>query len=440
MQTTTIGALLEHHIHPLNGSRKDYDPLMNLIGDAQVVLLGEATHGTHEFYQARAEITKRLITEKGFCAVAVEADWPDTYRINQYVHGTGGVLDALAGFKRFPQWMWRNTDVLRFISWLRAYNDPLPALAKVGFYGMDLYSLNTSIQVVLEYLAKVDPAAARRARFRYGCFDDYGEDMQSYGYASSFGMRSSCEDAVVEALVELRRKAVEYGSHGDAATEAFFSAEQNARLIKNAEAYYREMFHGRVSSWNLRDRHMVETLEALLAHLRETHTPTKIVVWAHNSHLGDARATDMGQAGELNVGQLMRQHHGQAAVLVGFATNSGTVTAASDWGARAERKQVRPALAGSYEALFHQAAHERFLIPLREQNEVTHFLQTARLERAIGVIYRPDTERVSHYFRARLPEQFDALLYYDKTQALEPLDRTPEWETGEVAETFPTGM
>ncbi len=387
--------------HPLAGSLEDYDPLMRLVGDARLVLLGEASHGTHEFYRERAQITKRLIVEKGFTAVAVEADWPDANRVNRYVRGEGSdaeAIDAFAGFKRFPAWMWRNADVLDFVGWLRAHNDGLPpAGRKVGFYGIDLYSLHASIEAVLEYLDKVDPEGASRARVRYGCFEHFGEDPQDYAYATGFGLTPSCEREVVYQLVELQRRAAEYARRDGRVTEDdFFYAEQNARLVKNAEEYYRTMFRGRVSSWNLRDRHMAETLHALLAHFEVQGQHAKLVLWAHNSHLGDARATDMRKAGELNVGQLVRERYGKDAVLVGFSTYEGTVTAASNWGDTAERKLVRPALPGSYEALFHETSIPRFLLGLRERSSVRYGLRDPLLERAIGVIYLPEN-------RARQP-------------------------------------
>jgi erythromycin esterase-like protein len=418
---------------------------MEMIGDARFVLLGEASHGTHEFYRERAQITKRLITEKGFTAVDVEADWPDAYRVNRYVRGEGSdaeAVDALAGFKRFPAWMWRNADVLDFIGWLRAHNDDLPpAKPKVGFYGLDLYSLHASIEAVLNYLDKVDPMAASIARSRYACFEHFGKDPQRYGYVTGFGLTESCEREVVAQLIELRRRAAEYARRdGRIAADDYFYAEQNARLVKNAEEYYRTMFRGRVSSWNLRDRHMAETLHALLAHFETQRHPAKFVLWAHNSHLGDARATDMGAQGEWNVGQLVRERYGRDSVLVGFSTYSGTVTAASNWDGPAERKRVRPALPGSYEALFHETEIPRFFINLREKSAAPAGLSQPQLERAIGVIYLPETERVSHYFHARLPEQFDAVLHFDETRAVEPIERTSEWEAGEVPETFPSGI
>jgi erythromycin esterase-like protein len=439
----TLARTVGEATHPLTGAVDDYDPLLSLIGDARYVLLGEASHGTHEFYRARAEITQRLIREKGFTAVAVEADWPDAYRVNCYVRGAGSEQDAeeaLRGFERFPTWMWRNSDVLDFTGWLRAHNEGLPGNAKAGFYGLDLYSIHASIGAVLTYLEKVDPEAARRARTRYACFDQFGEDTQAYGYVAGLGLSKSCEDDVVHQLLELRRRAADYARRdGRVAADEFFYAEQNARLVKNAEQYYRSMFRGRVSSWNLRDRHMAETLEALVTHLGSGHPAPKVVVWAHNSHLGDARATEMGRQGELNIGQLVREKHGREAVLVGFTTYRGTVTAASDWGAAAERKVVRPGLPDSYEALFHEVGIPRFLLALRGARAAAD-LREPRLERAIGVIYRPETERLSHYFQAQLPDQFDAVLHFDETRAVEPLERTPRWETGEVPETFPTGI
>jgi erythromycin esterase-like protein len=424
--------------HPLKGESADLDPLFEMIGDSRFVLLGEASHGTHEFYRLRAQITKRLIAEKGFSAVAVEADWPDAYRVNQFVRFEGedeGAVDALAGFQRFPAWMWRNADVLDFVGWLRNYNEHRHSM-RVGFYGLDLYSLYASMRAVLGFLDKVDPEAAQRARYRYACFENFGEDSQAYGYAASFGLSKSCENEVVGQWVEMRRRAADLASRdGCVARDEFFFAEQNARLVKNAEEYYRSMFHERTSSWNLRDSHMAETLDALAHHLGPN---AKIAVWAHNSHLGDARATEMGQRGELNLGQLVRQHYGKEVTLVGFTTYTGTVTAASGWDSPLERKHVRPALPGSYEALFHETGIRNFLLLLGHKEKAASLLREPRLERAIGVIYLPQTERVSHYFHAQLPDQFDAILHFDETRAVEPLERTAAWETGEVPETYPS--
>ena len=437
-------AVARERVVPLKGDAAQYDALLEGIGDARVVLLGEATHGTHEFYKERAYITRRLVTEKGFAAVAVEADWPDAYRINRFVRGTGPdeeAIQAVGDFGRFPTWMWRNADVLDFIGWLRSHNETLPADKRAGFYGLDLYSLRASMQAVLRYLDKVDPEGARRARRRYGCFDQFGEEMQEYGYAASFGLHTSCEREVVSQLLELHRQRAEYASRdGRVAADEFFFAEQNARLVKNAEEYYRTMFRGRADSWNLRDRHMVDTLQHLMRFLDRTQPGARIVVWAHNSHLGDARATEMSERGELNVGQLVREQYGAAAVLVGFTTYTGTVTAASEWDGPAHRKQVRPALAGSYERLLHEVGIPRFLVPLRTDLDLASALAMPRLERAIGVLYLPDSERASHYFHARLPAQFDFVVHIDETRAVEPLERNALWEAGEVAETFPSGL
>jgi erythromycin esterase-like protein len=422
----------------LRGKPDDYDPLLRFIGDARFVLIGEATHGTHEFYAQRAAITRRLIGEHGFQAVAVEADWPDAYRVNTYVRGRSSAPDAvgsLAGFERFPAWMWRNRDVVEFVEWLRDYNAGLSADERVGFYGLDLYSMYGSIEAVVGYLDKVDAEAARRARYRYSCFDHYREDSQAYGYAASFSLTRSCEQGAVEQLVELRKQAAAYAQRdGRIAEDDYFYAEQNARLVQNAEQYYRSMFGTRVSSWNLRDRHMVETLERLVAHLDRHGGRSKVVVWEHNSHLGDARATDMGRAGEVNVGQLARERWSKDVVNVGLTTYTGSVTAASEWGGPAERKRVRPALEDSYEELFHDLATPDFMLLTSEASEV---LPARKLERAIGVIYRPESERLSHYFEATLSRQFDAVLHFDETTALEPLEISSEWEAGEPPETFP---
>ena len=429
---------------PLSVEAPDYTSLLDLIGGARFVLLGEASHGTHEFYSARAHITRQLIAEKGFTAVAVEADWPDAYRVNRYVRLAGGDPDAeqaLSGFKRFPTWMWRNADVLDFVGWLRAYNEERPLGSRAGFYGLDLYSLFTSMNAVVEYLAKIDPEAARRARRRYACFDHFGENTEAYGYAATLGLSESCESEVVGQLLELQRRAAELARlDGRVAEDDFFYAEQNARLAKNAEQYYRAMFRSAVASWNLRDRHMAETLDALVKHLERNTRRARLVEWAHNSHLGDARATEMGQRGELNVGQLVRERYGSEAVLVGFTTHAGTVTAATDWHGPPERKQVRPALPGSVEQLLHETGMPRLLLPLERGTGAFTALSEPRLERAIGVIYRPETEGASHYFHARVADQFDAVLHFDHTRAVEPLERHPLWEAGEIPETFPTGM
>jgi erythromycin esterase-like protein len=444
MTSAAASLALRDVAYPLEGAPRDFAPLLSLVRNAQFVLLGEASHGTHEFYRIRAEITKRLIREQGVTAVAVEADWPDAYRVNQFVRGIGDDADAeeaLQGFRRFPQWMWRNADVLDFVGWLRAHNESCSEGEQVGFYGVDLYSLHASMDAVLRYLRVVDPDAAQRAAQRYGCFDRYRDDPQSYGYASTIGLTPSCEAEVVTQLIELQHAAAEYARRdGRLPHDAQFFAEQNARLVTNAERYYRTMFDSSVSSWNLRDRHMADTVDALRSFLSRTQPNPKLVLWAHNSHLGDARATEMGWAGELNVGQLVRQRYPHAAVLIGLTTYQGSVTAADDWDAPAKRMQVRRALPESYEALFHETGLGNFYLELQSESDVIAELDDARLERAIGVIYRPESERRSHYFSAQLPLQFDAVLHYDTTRAVEPLERTGEWSGADLPDTYPTTL
>ncbi|HEY7749675.1 MAG TPA: erythromycin esterase family protein [Aestuariivirgaceae bacterium] len=435
-------ARILHSAHRLTGAAEDYDPLVKKITNARLALLGEASHGTHEFYEERAEITRRLIAEEGFAAVAVEGDWPDAFRVNRYVRGISRDVDAeeaLSDFRRFPSWMWRNTVLVEFVEWLRAHNDKLPAGAsKVGFYGLDLYSLHASMKAVLRFLDKIEPEAARRARERYGCFDHFGYDAQVYGFMTRLNLSQSCENEVVAQLLELKQRSAEFlRRDGRIDPEEHFQAEQNARVVKNAEAYYRAMYLEEVSSWNLRDRHMMETLEALDQHLSRSGKSAKIAVWAHNSHLGDARATAMSQRGELNIGQLVREKFGRQAVLVGFTTHHGTVTAASEWGGETERKRVRPALPGSYEEQFHQSGLARFLLIWDDIEKTSRTSIRPSLERAIGVIYRPQTERQSHYFQAHIAEQFDAVIHLDETRALEPLEYTSTWDVGEAPETFP---
>lgn len=420
----------------------DYDELLGCIGDAQIVLIGEASHGTHEFYSRRERLTRRLIAEKGFGIVALEADWPDALRVNRYVGGRSddaSAKQALGGFLRFPTWMWRNTVMEEFIEWMREWNKGKGGRDIARIFGMDLYSMHTSMDAVLDYLREVDPEAARRARERYSCFDHFVGDPQRYGYMTSIGGAESCEQEVVDQLMELRERRVELlRRDGKVAEEEFFYAERNARLVVNAERYYRSMFRGRHSSWNLRDDHMAETLTALKRHF--ANGGGKMVVWAHNSHLGDARATEMRNCGEWNVGQLMREKFGSNVFNIGFSTYTGTVTAARNWGDPAETRRVRPGLPGSYEALFHDVGLGSFWLDLRNGGEAAQVLKTERLQRAIGVIYRPETERGSHYFKASLPRQFDAMIHIDETRALEPLERTSEWDKEELPETYPSGL
>jgi erythromycin esterase-like protein len=422
------------------------DVLFDLVGDAHVVLIGEASHGTREFYAARAAMTRRLIEEKGFRAVAVEADWPDAYRVNRYVRGDGRdatAEEALRGFERFPTWMWRNTEVVDFVGWLREHNDRLGTPEdRAGFYGLDLYSLYRSIDEVIGYLRNVDPAAAERARQRYACFDQYSEDGQDYGFAAAFGAGPACQREVVEQLVDLQRHGLEYARRdGLAAEDDLFYAQQNARTVQDAEAYYRSMFDPGPSSWNLRDRHMVDTLAALRDHLsRGRPEPARIVVWAHNSHLGDARTTDVAARGEVNVGQLVRERYPDDCRLIGFTTYSGSVTAADDWGGQAARKRVRPGLPDSVEDLLHRSGEAELMLAFDRSPRAARLLGSPRLERAIGVVYRPRTERQSHYFHARVSDQFDAVIHIDDTRAVQPLDPTQRWARTEPAETYPAGV
>jgi erythromycin esterase-like protein len=442
-------AVLERHAQSLQVAGENYRPLIDAAKNKKLVLLGEASHGTAEFYRIRAEITKHLIVEEGFDAVAVEADWPDAYRVNRFVSGTSDDMDAdaaLSNFERFPTWMWRNTEVLAFVAWLRDYNRGSEKYKgrkeSVGFYGLDLYSMTTSMAAVLAYLDKVDPQEAAAARARYGCFGQFIGNPQAYGYAIASGRWDSCEQEVMTQLMQLQRKARLYVEQDGAfAGNEYFSAQQNAELVKNAEEYYRAMFRGRPSTWNLRDRHMFETLEKLAAHLESRlRREPRIIVWAHNSHLGNAAATDMAQRGEINIGQLVNEEYGNRALRIGFSTSRGTVTAASDWDAPAETKTVREPLPGSYEAIFSELEKKRFVLDLRTENEAVSLLKEKKLQRAIGVIYRPETERASHYFYSSLPRQFDFMIHIDKTEAVQPLPSFIHKRPGEMDETYPSGF
>ena len=434
---------LERAIIPLTGDTRDHDALFGMIGDAPIVLFGEATHGTHEFYRLRAELTKRLIVERGFNAVCIEGDWPDAYRVNRYVRAADGdteASDALRGFTRFPTWMWRNADVLDFVGWLRAYNDACGDRPKVGFYGLDLYSMYASIDAVLDYLERVDPQTAQLARAHYACLTPYAAHPEEYGLATFRGLSPSCRDDVLSALLEIQAKAALYARlDGAVAADQYFYAEQNARIVSRAEHYYRAMIDDSMSTWNLRDAHMVDTLIRLMDHLAKHQGTTKAVVWAHNSHVGNAEATSMSARRETNVGALLRRRFGDACFSVGFTTFTGTVTAASDWHAPEERKRVLPARTDSYEYLFHTLGVPQFLLPLRPHRPHLETLPTRARERAIGVVYRPESELLSHYFIADLIEQFDAGYHLDVTRAVEPLERSEVWKRGEPPETYPTG-
>ncbi|HZR80459.1 MAG TPA: protein-L-isoaspartate(D-aspartate) O-methyltransferase [Candidatus Binatia bacterium] len=397
----------------------DVDALVERVGDARVVCLGEATHGTSEFYRMRARITRALVERRGFAAVAVEADWPDAARIDRWIRGApepGGDGELDPPFTRFPTWMWRNREVLELVEWLRQHNRR-PGVAPVGFHGLDLYSLSTSIRAVLDYLDRTDPAAAALARRRYACLTPWEKDPAAYGDAAIRGRYRVCEEETVAMLRDILVRRLEYAEHDGV---SFLDAARNAALVANAERYYRAMYYGGDASWNLRDRHMFETLCAVL----DFHgADSKVVVWEHNSHLGDARATELGATGQLNVGQLCRERFDEKAYLVGFGTDRGTVAAAHAWDGLMKVMRVRPAHRDSYERTCRDSERPAFFLPLRDpvRRELRDELQPPRLERAIGVVYRPETELQSHYFHASLPLQFDEWIWIGETRAVHPL-------------------
>ena len=411
----------------------DLAPLLSRIGDARVVLIGEATHGTSEFYRMRARISQALIEKKGFSFVAIEGDWPDAARIDHYVRHAGYPPSTWTAFARFPVWMWRNREVRAFVDWLREHNAGVGPRARVAFHGLDLYSLYNSIRSVVQYLEDVDPATARVARERYGCLTPWQSDPATYGHAALTGHYGTCEREVVGMLTDLLSKERTYAERDG---ERFLDAVQNARLVANAERYYRTMYYGSRASWNLRDTHMFETLQALLAHHG---ADAKGIVWAHNSHVGDSAATEMAARGEYNIGRLCRQAFGDAMYAIGFGTYRGTVAAATDWDGPMEVKRVRPGLERSYEALCHASGVPQWLLPLRRpaNDDVVHDLATPLLERAIGVIYRPETELQSHYFQAVLPRQFDEYVWFDETRAVSPLE---SHELSGLPDTYPFGV
>lgn len=428
----TALTVVREHAYRLTGASRDYDPLLEAASGKTFVLIGESTHGTQEYYRMRAEITQRLVVELGFDSIAIEGDWPDAWRVNCYVAGdqSAGAEAALGEFQRFPVWMWRNHEVLAFVRWLQAWNQERPQAERVGFYGLDLYSLYRSAEEVIAYLETVDPEQAEVARQRYATLDHF-HDPQAYGYEAAIRIRPSAAPAVRRQLDELRSRAAAYcAQDGVRAMDAQFAAECNAAAVVNAELYYRAFFGSRVNTWNLRDRHMRDTLLSLHRYRYWRGGQGRAVIWAHNSHVGDARATEMQLQGEWNLGQLIRMDVGDKALLVGFTSYTGQVTAASEWDGDAECKQLQPALLGSYERLFHTTCLDRFYLPLHDLAETA--LEDPLLERAVGVVYLPRSERQSHYFHARLPDQFDAIFHLDETQALEPLEPGSLWATVEA--------
>jgi erythromycin esterase len=404
--------------HPLN-TREDLEPLIERIGDAHFVLLGEASHGTSEYYQWRARLSSRLIAEKGFRFVAVEGDWPDCYRVNRYVKGypDGGknARDVLHVFNRWPTWMWANWEIIAFTEWMRKFNKD--GSNKAGFYGLDVYSLWESMESILRYLEKKDPQAMQTALQAYQCFEPYGEDPQSYAWSTRM-VSENCEDEVIDLLLEMQQRANRY----DGDPEAGFNAEQNALVIKNAEKYYRAMVRTDSGSWNIRDLHMMETLDRLV----DFHGPgTKCIVWAHNTHIGDARYTDMARAGMLNIGQLAREQlRNEAVVLVGFGSYHGSVIAGKSWGAPMERMEVPEGRAGSWEDVLHQTGGNQLLI--FDQENLSDEFQKIRGHRAIGVVYQPESESYGNYVPTVLPKRYDAFMYVDETEALHPLHIEPK--------------
>jgi erythromycin esterase-like protein len=412
-----------------------FGALFDRFGDARVVLLGEASHGTSEFYRARAAISKRLIERHGFTIVAVEADWPDAATVDRYVRHREPREGEQAAFERFPTWMWRNREVDSFIRWMRAHNQRRDYEQMAGFYGLDLYNLSASMHAVVDFLEQEDPEAAKIAKERYGCLEPWRDNPAAYGRMAIFEGYARCEVPVMQMMRDLMRRNFDCLSEE---CDEWLDAAANARLVKSAEAYYRVMYEGAAESWNLRDTHMFDTLCQLLDAKGQD---SKAVVWAHNSHIGNAAFTDMGQRrGELNIGQLTKERFGEEARLIGFGTHSGTVAAADDWDEPMKVKRVRPSLEGSYERLSHEAGVERFLLDLRDgelDGELRQALMEPQLERFIGVIYRPETERWSHYSECILPRQFDAWVWFDETEAVTPLPG--EQRPGED-ETYPFGL
>lgn len=402
-------------------------------GRGRIVGLGEASHGTSEFYLARAAMTKHLIEHQGFTIVAVEADWPDAAVFDRFVRGKPPGRDADQAFARFPTWMWRNAEVAEFLGWLRDHNRGRSREQQAGFYGLDLYSLNASIRAVIDYLDRVDPKAAKVARRRYGCLTPWQDKPHRYGSAAKQQGLAPCENAVVAILRDLLARQLRCSMEGD---DASFDATENARLVRDAERYYRAMYYGSAESWNLRDRHMAETLDRLLD---AAGPESKAVIWAHNSHIGDARDTEMGDRGEINLGQLLRETHGPDVALLGFGTHVGTVAAADDWDHPMQVKRINPSLPESFERLMHDAGVPRFLLDLRQGGYpgLRDVLSSARLERFIGLIYRPDAERHDHYLEASLARQFDGYVWLDETTAVTPL---PVRERCGDEETFPFGL
>lgn len=443
--------LFNQAIEPLPAiSDKGFASHFDSYADKQVVLLGDGSHGTSEFYHARAEITKRFIEHHGYTMVAVEADWPDAEAIDRYVRHRpgpkaqiGGVAKGYEPFKRFPTWMWRNREMQDLVEWMREYNKNQPPERRAGFYGLDLYSMGASIQAVIEYLDRVDPAAGKEAKVRYGCLEPWVEEPTTYGMAALRGMED-CEKSVIRILRDLLNKRLEYMQADIHDGEEYHSGQQNAHLVRDAEKYYKAMYWSSASSWTLRDTHMFDTLQRLLQH--RPPPEHKAIVWAHNSHVGDARFTSMGmRRDEVNIGQLCRERLGRDNVaILGCGTHTGTVAAAHEWNDDMEVMNVRPSREDSWEIVAHNTGVPSFLLDLR-RDHINPGLRNAlaaenRLERFIGVIYRPSTERISHYSQAFLHNQFDGYIWFDRTQAVRPLERIQPATPLGKGETYPFGL
>lgn len=425
---------------------EDHSIIFKNIGNARIVLMGEATHGTKEFYEMRIALSKKLIQEHNFNAIAIEGDWPSAHRIHRFIQAldeNDSNESCLDAFKRFPTWMWRNKTLSPFLGWLKKYNDNCSkANQKIGFYGLDLYSLQESIQSVINYMQINDPESSKKTEAHYSCFDHVAVDPQLYGYLVQQNIKQACVKEVTQQLLEIQCKRYsQLEKELKDQDDTLYYATQNARLIKNAEEYYRSLFEPRATSWNIRDQHMAQTLSNLISHLEtKLNAPAKVIVWAHNSHVGDARATEMNDRGEINLGQLIREQYDATSYLLGFSTYEGKVTAASSWDGPAEYKNVLPALAGSYEALFHRVSTDNFFLSLRGKSHILDLLKIPQLQRAIGVIYLPETERLSHYYFSRLPYQFDGIIHIDHTNAIVSLEKTPFVNEEEFPDTYPSGI
>lgn len=431
---------IRQQLHPIHYQTRDYDPLLEWSGPARFVCLGGATHGTHEFHRERALITQRLIEEFGFNAVAIEADWPTVWRVNQYVRGSGAdpaPEEALGDLRRFPLWIWRNADTVAFIEWLRNFNAARSPDRQAGFYGLDRYNLYDSLDAALEMIDRDDPETAARARYRFSLFDQYGEDPDADDYAAEIGLAPERIETLAIELAGRRRHALAAIHDEEGNGSIFAQTGRDTRQKRSAERFYRALFKKGNEAWNMRERQMADTAEALLEELGRHMPQPRLIIWADNAHCGDAHGTEPGRRGLLSAGGLLRKGHGQEAWLVGFTTFEGELTTASTWGGGAERRIVKPAREENLEAFLHQLGKKAFMANLREAGPLRDALLVARPQRAIGTVYRPQSELLSHTVNARPAKQFDVLIHLDQTRAVEPLERTPEWEEGEVTETYP---